>query len=83
MTSRVDQIPPPLVYSGSGPGIGPVTVGGGDSKIVGTQLVIGNTQIDSGAIGTTAGDLTINPVGNTIINHSLTVNGNIIITGSV
>ncbi|MBI2063927.1 MAG: hypothetical protein HYT65_02970, partial [Candidatus Yanofskybacteria bacterium] len=76
LTSRVNQIPPPLQYIGGGGGLPSTpTLGGGDQPIVGSKLTIGNTVIGSGSVTTTSGDLTLSAAGNVIISDNLSVTG--------
>jgi hypothetical protein len=67
LTQRVNQIPPPLQYSGSGGGNTAVTVGSSNTNFTGSSLTVGDTQINSGSIGTSSGDLTISSADGTLV----------------
>ena len=75
LNARVDQIPPPLQYSGGGGGTTSITVGSGDAQITGSKLTIGNTEVGSGSISTTSGNLTLSAAGSVIISDNFSVTG--------
>ncbi|MBI2062715.1 MAG: hypothetical protein HYT61_00540 [Candidatus Yanofskybacteria bacterium] len=76
LVSRVNQIPPPLQYIGGGGGGSTTTVGGGDAQVAGSKLTVGVTVVNSGSIGTTSGNFSIDSGGGTTtISDNLTVTG--------
>ncbi|MBI2669802.1 MAG: hypothetical protein HYX20_01480 [Candidatus Yanofskybacteria bacterium] len=77
LSRRVDQIPPPLQFIGGGGGGTTVTVGGGDAQVTGSKLTVGNTIVNSGSIGTTSGNFSIDSSGGTT-----TISDNLTVTGS-
>ena len=76
LTSRVNQIPPPLQYSGGGGGGTTTSFGSNNSEVTGSKLTVGNTTVTSGSIGTTSGNFSIDSSGGTTtVSDNLTVAG--------